>query len=173
MSSNSGQTAAGGSSGSHAALSAAGGVHPEQTVIARLPSGERRYWLEVDQWMFDSWNADDEAFKGFCNYLNGYAGQAPVNSGFGHIPVTNCGHKPISHELLADDGYVLGNFVQCGKDEEVVDSSRYAIFEVTPTRDACRTCNWTCDRCCRGCASDAAPLYVANMWRFCSTKDCK
>jgi hypothetical protein len=156
MSSSCGQTAAGGSS--HAALSTA---HTEHTVVARLPTGERRYWLKVEQWMFDSWNAD-EAFKGFCYFLNDYAGQAALNSGFENIPVLTCGHKPISHALLACDGYVLGNFVQCGKVEEVVDSSRYAIFEVPPlAQRAPRVAHLT------GVAEAVRARRPPYMWRIC------
>ena len=87
--------------------------------------------------MFDAWS-DNDTFEAFCRFLNNYAGHTALQSGYGSLPVFNRRHQPISHALLAADGFVVGNFVKCGKDEEVIDSSRYAIYEVPPGHNAPR-----------------------------------
>jgi hypothetical protein len=99
---------------------------------AGLPTGERKYWLEMEQGLFDSWDGDDE-FEQFCHFLNDDAGLAAVAPEFETLRVLNCSDQRISHELLAADGFVLGQFVKCGSDEEVLNSSRYIIYEVSTT----------------------------------------
>jgi hypothetical protein len=118
-------------SGSHA-CSASDGLLPEATEILQLPTGEKKYWLRVQSANdFDAWNTDRE-FKSFCNYLNNYANEAIPKSGFESIQVLFYRRQPaISHALLATDGFVLGNMVQCSQDEEVVKPSRYAVYEVS------------------------------------------
>ena len=111
-----------------AAGSSAGAVQP----AAGLPTGERKYWLQMQQDLFDSWYDDDE-FEEFCHFLNEDAAVTPA---FETLRVLNCSDERISHELLAADGFVLGDFVRFGSDEEVVNSSRYIVYEVPPTRIA-------------------------------------
>ena len=112
-----------------AAGSSAGAVQPAP---AGLPTGERKYWLQMQEDLFDSWY-DDAEFEDFCHYLNQNAAVTPA---FETLRVLNRSDERISHELLAADGFVLGDVVRCGSDEEVVNSSRYIIYEVPPTRNA-------------------------------------
>jgi hypothetical protein len=120
------------------ACSASDGLLPEATEIVPLPTGEKKYWLRVQSAKdFDAWNTDRE-FKSFCNYLNNYANEATPKSCFESLQVLFYRRQPaISHALLATDGFVLGNIVQCSQDEEVVNPSRYAVYEVL--RDIPRT----------------------------------
>jgi hypothetical protein len=123
-----------------AAGSSTGAAQPVHTAPAGLPTGEIKYWLEMEQSLFDSWYGDDE-FEEFCHFLNDQAGPRPTAStpAFETLRVLNCSDRRISHELLAADGFVLGQFVTCGSDEEVVNSSRYIIYEVAMSRNAQRS----------------------------------
>jgi hypothetical protein len=104
-----------------------------------LPTGQRVYELDVSIFRqsvpsaldaFKVWSQEHRVRK-FCEYM---AIANPTSSemqcGF---PVTNYPSQPfISHQLLKSDGFMLGRFVKCGFDEDVLDPSPFAVYEVNP-----------------------------------------
>ncbi len=95
-----------------------------------LPTGEKRYHLYVAS--YNAWNTDQK-FRALCNFLNEYTNEAPPAAAFVSHAVCNYPKHPLMcRQLLKADGFHLGNLVVCGKDQEVIDQSRYAVYEVAP-----------------------------------------
>jgi hypothetical protein len=102
---------------------------------ASLPTGQMIYELEVP--IFSDWDASaasaaaDDRFKSFCNTLDISAGFRANPPGALSYRVCNLPSSPImSAALLAADGFALGRLVNFGRDQEVIHSSRYAVYEV-------------------------------------------
>ncbi len=103
-------------------------MHPSPA--SPLPTGEKRYHLYVAS--YEAWNTDHK-FRALCNFLNEYANEAPPATAFVSHAVCNYPKYPrVCRQLLQTDGFLLGNLVVCAKDQEVIDQSRYAVYEVGP-----------------------------------------
>jgi hypothetical protein len=93
-----------------------------------LPTGEKRYHLYVTS--YEAWDTDPK-FRALCNFLNEYANDAPPSTAFVSHAVCNYPKYPlVSRQLLKNDGFYLGNLVVCSKDQEAIEQSRYAVYEV-------------------------------------------
>jgi hypothetical protein len=95
-----------------------------------LPTGEKRYHLYVAS--YAAWDTDQK-FRALSNFLNEYANDAPPSTAFVSHAVCNYPKYPlVSRRLLKSDGFYLGNLVVCSKDQEAIEQSRYAVYEVVP-----------------------------------------
>ena len=103
---------------------------PTPPAPSPLPTGEKRYHLIVAS--YAAWDSDHH-FRALCNFLNEYASDAPPSTAFVSHPVRNHPKYPlVSRQLLKSDGFFLGNLVVCSKDQEAIEQSRYAVYEVAP-----------------------------------------
>ncbi len=107
--------------------------------VASLPTGQKSYELDVQN--FSDWDASaataaaNDRFKSFCESLERSACSHPQPPAFGSIRIRVANSTAtVCHDLLAGDGFILGCFVNFGRDEEVINSSRFAVYQVTVRR---------------------------------------
>jgi hypothetical protein len=127
-----------------------------------LPTGEKVYHLKVVD--VQRWNTDTtEAFSMFLNLL-------AKDKGVTDQLYYNDLNKPaqsqrLGHEVLSQDGFILGEFLFCGKDQDV-HPSKYALFKVLAP--AVHRFVAAIDEYCRGCQVVLQRRLQANMSHFCS-----
>jgi hypothetical protein len=116
----------------------------EMSSQVSLPTGQKVYELDVSifqhglgpAWKtFEVWSRKPHEFQSpvhkFCNYM---AIAEPTKSDEQcAFHVTNYPSRPlISHQLLKLDGFMLGRLVTCEADEDVLEPSPFAVYEVNP-----------------------------------------
>jgi hypothetical protein len=98
-----------------------------------LPTGQKIYFLDANEFdgpRFQQWS--ELRYEEFFRYMAVRTSTPWSSSAFSVLtPGSLFCHRPrISHELLKNDGFILGKMLKWDKDQEVVSSSRYAVFEV-------------------------------------------
>jgi hypothetical protein len=117
----------------------------EMTSQVSLPTGQKVYELDVSifqqglgqsAWKtYEVWSQkpleDHSPVRKFCSYM---AVADPTKSDEQcAFRVTNYPSRPlISHQLLKSDGFMLGRLVTCAADEDVLEPSPFAVYEVSP-----------------------------------------
>jgi hypothetical protein len=120
-----------------------------------LPTGQKVYDLDVSaafrfvkrtncyNQIFDSTDDfkdwDDARFRSICKYMeNPSPSAAEIEAAFpvkygkatAFLVKNHSSQPPISHQLLKSDGFFLGEFIDCVKDQDVCNPSQFAVFEV-------------------------------------------